>query len=168
MHHMLLFNGGEVIGVVVSDVTLSDDGIEYTCTTSGAALDFKSSLTRQHIVFSSSLLIAAYQQPFVAIPSEVCEGDAVTLRCEISATAGNISALVAAIIARDGDVIESDTPNNMLLFSGIDVIGVVVSDVTLSDDGVEYTYTTSGAALDFKSSLTLNVAGMYVCTYIAV
>ena len=68
--------------------------------------------------------------------------------------------MVAAIIARDGDVIGSDTPNHMLLFSGIEVIGVIVNRVTLSDDGVEYTCTASGAPLAFDSSLTLNVAGI--------
>ena len=54
----------------------------------------------------------------------------------------------------------------MLLFNGVEVIGVVVSDVTLSYDGVEYACTSSGAALDFESSLTLNAAGTYAFTYV--
>ena len=70
--------------------------------------------------------------------------------------------MVAAIIARDGDIIGSNTPNHMLLLIGIEVIGVVVNRVTLSDDGIEYTCTASGAPLAFESSLTLNVTGTYI------
>ena len=102
----------------------------------------------------------------MAIPSEVCEGDAVTLRCEVLVTVGNLTELVTATFTRDGSTIRSDTPNHMFLITGIDVIGVVVSDVTLSDDGVEYICTASGAPFAFESSLILNVTGMYIHSYV--
>ena len=75
--------------------------------------------------------------------------------------------MVTATIIRDGDVIRSNTPNHMFLVTGKDVIGVVISDVTLSDDGNEYICTASGAPVAFKSSLTLNVTGMYIYSYVA-
>ena len=80
-------------------------------------------------------------------------------------TVVNTSQLRTTIIKQDV-IIRGDYPNHMLLFNGVELIGIVVSDVALSDDGVEYTCTTSGATLDFKSSLTLNVAGMYARMYI--
>ena len=49
----------------------------------------------------------------------------------------------------------------MLLRNGNDIVGVVVSNVTLDDDGVMYTCDVSGAPDEFESSLILNVTGMH-------
>ena len=49
-------------------------------------------------LYMNVILQYVYQQPFVAIPSQVCVGDAVPLRCEIILTVGNTSQLRAATI----------------------------------------------------------------------
>ena len=109
--------------------------------------------------------LTAYQQPFVAVPSEPCVGDTVTLHCEILLTVGNVSGLASATITRGGQEITRDTPNHVLLRERVNTIGVVVSNVTLDDDGVEYTCDTGGASDGFESSLILNVTGIavYIC-----
>ena len=110
----------------------------------------------------------AYRQSIVALPSESCAGHAVTLRCETLRTINNVTSLRSATFDRDGNEIRSDTPNHMFLFSETEIVGVVVN-VTLDDDGIEYTCTTSGAHSNFVSSLTLNIIGMsimYVWSYI--
>ena len=117
----------------------------------------------------------AVQQPLIVIPPEPCVGDAATLRCEIlvTNTGNNLSGLVSAVIRRDGVDITDTTPNHMLLRNDdFDIIGVVVSSITLDDDGIEYTCDAPFAfGDDTESSLTLTVTGtytyyvhMYVCT----
>ena len=103
----------------------------------------------------------AYLQPIVAIPPEPCAGDTVTLRCETLRTINNVTSLSSATFNRNGDEIRGDTPNHMFLFSELEIVGVVVN-VTLDDDGIVYTCTTSGAPSNFVSSLTLNITGMYI------
>ena len=100
------------------------------------------------------------------MPSKPCVGDTVTLHCETIVTIGNISRLSGATITRDGEDLTSITPNHMLLRDdNLVIIGVVVNSVTMYDDGIEYTCSTTGAPLDFKSSLILNVTGIH--TYIS-
>ena len=74
-----------------------------------------------------------------------------------------MSGLGGADITRDGVQILDTTPNHMLLRDGINVIGVVVSSVTLDDDGGEYTCDISTAPPNIESSLTLSVTGTYMC-----
>ena len=96
------------------------------------------------------------------MPSKPCLGDEVTLRCEVLLTVNNVSVLRDALIRRDGEPIETNTPNHMLLRDdGFDIIGVVISNITLNDE-VEYTCDGNGAPNDFLSSLTLNVTGIYL------
>ena len=103
----------------------------------------------------------ACRQPILAIPSEPCAGDTVTLKCETLRTINNVTSLRSATFDRNGDEIRSDTLNHMFLFSESEVVGVVVN-VTLDDDSIVYTCTTSYAPSDFVSSLTLNITGMYI------
>ena len=104
---------------------------------------------------------AAYQQPFAAMPSESCVGDAVTLNCVILFTENGSNPVPAsAIITRDDVTVTSATPNHRILTSGPNTVGVIVSDVTLADDGVNYSCDAAAAPPDFVSSLILCVTGM--------
>ena len=100
------------------------------------------------------------------MPSQPCVGDAITLPCEILVTVKNVSGLASAVIRRNGEDILDTTPNHRLLRDGVNIIGVVVSNVTLADDDVEYTCDTPAASPNIKSSLTLNVTGKCVYTSI--
>ena len=108
----------------------------------------------------------AFQQPLVAMPSESCVGDAVTLSCEVLFThSDGTSELAGAIFKRGDDKVTGSTPNHRILRDGPITIGVLVSNVTLDDDGIKYTCEAAGNA-DVVSSLILNVTGTYVCIII--
>ena len=113
----------------------------------------------------------AYQQPFAPVPSQPCVGDVVTLPCEVLLIEnGTEIGLVAATMTRDGNVITANNiPNHTLLVDDRrTVIGFMINDVTLDDNGIVYTCIATIAPADFFASLILNVTGThtYLHTYV--
>ena len=121
------------------------------------------------VTWQCFICFAAYRRPFIAIPSEPCLGDTVTLPCEVLFSEnGSTLIMTSSTVTRDGVIIAANNiPNHMLLSSGPNVVGVMISGVALSDNGVEYNCTHTFAPDDFMSSLILNVTGKaYKCIYI--
>ena len=70
-------------------------------------------------------------------------------------------------MTRNGVIIDQATPDHMFLLSENHMtIGVTISNVTMEDRGVVYTCDDPNSPPNFGSSLTLNVTGMYVHTYV--
>ena len=87
-----------------------------------------------------------------------------TISCRVNFTnsAGN-TFLASADIFRNGEVIRTGVPpNHVLVIDGASVVGILVSNISLDDDNVEYNCTTRAAPTSFVSSLTLNVTGMFI------
>ena len=77
------------------------------------------------------------------------------------------AATLDAVWERDGQIINGSTPRHVLVRDSMipaRVIGVLVKDIKIEDDGTEYTCTVNHAPDDFNSTVILNVFGKDTCT----
>ena len=105
--------------------------------------------------YSTQVSLATHS--FRAEPSnQLCVGDAVNLSCH--AIPHRIDGLRQRIQLSRGQVLVqvNNTPRHMLL-SGSDVLNLIITNVTLADNDVEYTCTTSHGR---SSAMNLSVTGM--------